>query len=74
MRFVTYPFVHGSFTHVLMVIVFLLGAGQDGRRGVWNACGPAGVFPFGYRRRTCLWRCYWTTHSRSSAAIPQFTG
>lgn len=28
MRFVTYPFVHGSFTHVLMVIVFLLALGK----------------------------------------------
>ncbi len=28
MRFVTYPFVHNSFTHVLMVIVFLLALGK----------------------------------------------
>jgi len=27
-RFVTYPFVHSSFTHVLMVIVFLLALGK----------------------------------------------
>lgn len=28
MRFVTYPFIHFSFTHVLMVIVFLLALGK----------------------------------------------
>ncbi len=28
MRFVTYPFVHHSFTHMLMVIVFLLALGK----------------------------------------------
>ena len=28
MRFVTYPFVHVAFTHMLMVIVFLLALGK----------------------------------------------
>ncbi len=28
MRFVTYPFIHNSFTHALMVIVFLLALGK----------------------------------------------
>ena len=28
MRFVTYPFVHGSFTHAIFVIVFLLALGK----------------------------------------------
>jgi membrane associated rhomboid family serine protease len=28
MRFVTYPFIHGSFTHMLFVIVFLLALGK----------------------------------------------
>jgi membrane associated rhomboid family serine protease len=28
MRFVTYPFVHGSFTHALFVVVFILALGK----------------------------------------------
>ncbi len=28
MRFITYPFIHGGFTHMLMVVVFLLALGK----------------------------------------------
>ncbi len=41
LRFVSYPFVHASFTHALFAGVVALGRGQDGGRGdgpSWLSC------------------------------------
>ncbi len=43
MRFVSYPFVHGSFTHMLMALVFLLALGKMVGE-VFSAVGVLVVF------------------------------
>jgi membrane associated rhomboid family serine protease len=53
-RFVTYPFVHYGFTHMLMVMVFLLALGQDGGRGVLGRRGGRDLLRLGHCGRAGL--------------------